>query len=80
MKLTLKQFIFDKRITAIDVVDGYDLIINVYVDGACYGLNIDLSNVPGGTTLTKREDFNINENTLSIDNISIDMNKTEMLG
>lgn len=80
MKLTLKQFVFDKRITAIDVVDGYDLIINVYVDGACYGLNIDLSNVPGGTTLTKREDFNINENTLSIDNISIDMNKTEMLG
>ena len=80
MKLTLKQFVFDKRITAIDVVDGYDLIINVYVDDACYGLNIDLSNVPGGTPLTTREDFNINENTLSIDNISIDMSKTEMLG
>ena len=80
MKLTLKQFIFDKRITAIDVVDGYDLIINVYVDDACYGLNIDLSNVPGGTPLTTREDFSINENTLSIDNISIDMSKTEMLG
>jgi hypothetical protein len=80
MKLTLKQFVFDKRITAIDVVDGYDLIINVYVDGACYGLNIDLSNVTGGTSLTTREDFSINENTLSIDNISIDMSKTEMLG
>lgn len=80
MKLTLKQFIFDKRITAIDVVDGYDLIINVYVDGTCYGLNIDLSNVPGGTPLTTREDFSINENTLSIDNMSIDMSKIEMLG
>ena len=80
MKLTLKQFVFDKRITAIDTIDGYDLIINVYVDDACYGLNIDLSNVPGGTPLTMREDFSINENTLSVDNISIDMSKTEMLG
>lgn len=80
MKLTLKQFLFGKRITAVDLIDGYDLIINVYVDGACYGLNIDLSNVPGGTPLTMREDFSINENTLSIDNMSIDMSKIEMLG
>jgi hypothetical protein len=80
MKLTLKQFVFEKRIVAVDTVDGYDLIINVYVDDACYGLNIDLSNVPGGTRLTKREDFIITGDILSIDNISIDMNKTEMLG
>lgn len=80
MKLTLKQFVYDKRITAIDVVNGYDLIINVYVEDACYGLNIDLSNVPGGTLLTKREDFTINGDILSVDEISIDMNKTEMLG
>jgi hypothetical protein len=80
MKLTLKQFIFGKRITAIDTVDGFDLIINVYVDGACYGLNIDLSNVPGGTSLTTREDFTIDGDILSVDNISIDISKTEMLG
>jgi len=73
MKLTLKQFIFDKRITAIDTVDGFDLIINVYVDDACHGLNVDLSNVPGGTSLTKREDF-------TIDTISLDISKIEMLG
>lgn len=79
MKLTLKQFIFGKRITAVDVINGYDLIINIYVDDACYGLNIDLSNVPGGTLLTKREDFTINGDILSVDNISIDISKTEML-
>jgi len=79
MKLTLKQFIFGKRITAIDTVDGFDLIINVYVDDACYGLNIDVSNVPGGTSLTKREDFTIEGDILSIDNIFIDISKTEML-
>jgi len=79
MELTLKQFIFDKRITAIDTVDGFDLIINVYIDDACYGLNIDVSNVPGGTLLTKREDFAIEGDILSIDNISIDISKIEML-
>jgi len=79
MKLTLKQFIFGKRITAIDTVDGFDLIINVYVDDVCYGINVDLSNVPGGTLLTKREDFTIDGDILSIDNISLDISKTEML-
>lgn len=80
MKLTLKQFLFDKRITAIDTVDGFNLIINVYVDGACHGLNVDLSNVPAGTLLTTREDFNVTGDILSVDGISIDVSKTEMLG
>lgn len=80
MKLTLKQFLFGKRLTAIDLVDGYDLIINVYVDDTCYGLNVDLSNVPAGTTLTKREDFTLNDDVLSVDNITLDITKTEMLG
>ena len=80
MKLTLKQFIFGKRITAIDTVDGYDLIINAYVDDACYGLNIDLSNVPAGTSITTREDFTIEGDILSIDGITLDMSKIEMLG
>ena len=52
----------------------------MYVDDACYGLNIDVSNVPGGTSLTKREDFTIEGDILSVDNISIDISKTEMLG
>jgi hypothetical protein len=80
MKLTLKQFIFGKRITAIDTVDGFDLIINVYVDDACHGLNVDLSNVPGGTSITTREDFTIEGDILSVGAITIDMSKTEMLG
>jgi len=80
MKLTLKQFLFGKRITAVDMVDGFNLIINVYVDGACYGLNIDTSTVPAGTLLTTREDFNIIGDILSVDGISIDVSKTEMLG
>lgn len=78
--MTLKEFLQNKTLSAVETVDGYNLIINIYVDNACYGLNIDTTNIVAGTTLTKREGFSINEDMLSIDNISIDMNKTEMLG
>ena len=78
--MTLKEFLETNTITAVDTINGFDLIINVYVDGACYGLNIDTSNVPAGTLLTTREDFNIVRDILSVDGISIDVFKTEMLG
>jgi hypothetical protein len=51
--------------------------INIICTGSI--LNIDLSNVPGGTSLTTREDFTIEGDILSIDNISLDISKTEML-
>ena len=38
-----------------------------------------MSNIVAGTPLTKREDFTIDGDTLSVDNISIDISKTEML-
>ena len=78
--MTLKEFLETNTITAVDTINGFDLIINVYVDGACYGLNIDTSNVPAGTLLTTREDFNIVRDILSVDGISINVFKTEMLG
>jgi hypothetical protein len=77
--MTLKEFLETNTLSAVDVVDGCDLIINIYVDDVCYGINVDLSNVPGGTSLAKREDFTIEGDILSIDNISLDISKTEML-
>ncbi len=77
--MTLKEFLETNTISAVDVVDGFDLIINVYVEETIYGLKADTSNIPAGTPLTKREDFTLNEDILSVDNISIDTSKTEML-
>jgi hypothetical protein len=77
--MTLKEFLETNTISAVDVVDGFDLIINVYVDETCYGLRVDTSNIVAGTALTKREDFTLNEDTLSVDAISLDISKTEML-
>ena len=77
--MTLKEFLQDKTLSAIETVDGHNLIVNVYVNETCYGLNVDMSNIVAGTPLTKREDFTIDGDTLSVDNISIDISKTEML-
>ena len=78
--MTLKEFLQDKTLSAVETVDGYNLIVNVYVDETCYGLNADMSNIVAGTTLTKREDFTIEGDILSVDAITIDMSKTKMLG
>jgi hypothetical protein len=77
--MTLKEFLETNTISAVDVVNGFDLIINVYVEESIYGLKVDTSNIIAGTLLTKREDFTLNGDTLSIDNISLDISKTEML-
>jgi len=78
--MTLKEFLQDKTLSAVETVDGHNLIVNVYVDETCYGLNADMSNIVAGTTLTKREDFTLEGDILSVDAITIDMSKTEMLG
>jgi hypothetical protein len=77
--MTLKEFLETNTISAVDVVNGFDLIINVYVEESIYGLKVDTSNIIAGTLLTKREDFTLNGDILSVDNISLDISKTEML-
>jgi hypothetical protein len=78
--MTLKEFLQDKTLSAVETVDGCNLIVNVYVDETCYGLRVDTSNIIAGTPLTKREDFVLTDDMLSVDAISLDMSKTEMLG
>jgi hypothetical protein len=78
--MTLKEFLQTNTISAVDIVNGFDLIINVYVEDVIYGLRVDTANIPAGTLLTKREDFVLTDDTLSIDAVSVDMSKTEMLG
>ena len=77
--MTLKEFLQDKTLSAVETVDGHNLIVNIYVDETCYGLNVDMTNVVAGTMLTKREDFTLTDDTLSVDNISLDISKIEML-
>ena len=77
--MTLKQFLTDKTISAVEITEEYNLIFNVYVEGAGYGLDIDNSNVPDGTRLSMREDFTLENNILSVAGISLDTVTTNML-
>ena len=75
----LKTFLQDKTLTSAEITEEYNLIFNVYVEGAGYGLAIDSSNVPYGTPLYIREDFTLENDILSVAGISIDTTITEML-
>ena len=77
--MTLKEFLQDKTLTAVEITEEYNLIFNVYVEGVCYGLNIDNSNVPNGTPLYIREDFTLENDILSVAGISISTTETNML-
>jgi hypothetical protein len=77
--MTLKEFLQNKTLSAVETVDGHNLIVNIYVDETCYGLNVDMTNIVAGTPLTKREDFTLSGDILSVDTISLDISKTEML-
>ena len=77
--MTLKQFLTDKTITAVEITEEYNLIFNVYIGGAGYGLAIDNSNVPNGTQLYMREDFTLENDILSVAGISLDTTQTNML-
>ena len=77
--MTLKDFLQDKTLTAVEITEEYNLIFNVYVEGAGYGLDIDNSNIPNGTRLSMREDFTLENDILSVAGISIDTTQTNML-
>ena len=79
--MTLKEFLQDKTLEAVELIDfDYNQIINVYVDGgAGYGLKADTSNIPAGTPLEYRTDFTLNEDMLSVSDISVNTNDIEML-
>jgi len=78
--MTLKEFLQDKTLEAVELIDfDYNQIINVYIDGAGYGLAIDTSNIPAGTPLEYRTDFTLDGDMLSVSDISVNTNDVDML-
>lgn len=77
--MTLKQFIEENQVTAFEVVPNI-LIINVIVGEVEYGIDVDTSSIPFGTQLQKIEEFIIEDDILTIGNLSINTLETYMLG
>jgi hypothetical protein len=78
--MTLNEFLKDKTLTAVELVDfDYNQIINVYINETGYGLAIDTSNIPSGTPLTYTTDFTLDGDILSVSDFSINTNDVNML-
>ena len=76
--MTLKEFIETNNVTAYQTVEF--IIINTLVEEACYGLDVDTSNIPGGTPLFTFNDFHLEGDLLTVNNITINTAKVNMLG
>jgi hypothetical protein len=76
--MTIKEFLQDNTLTAVETVDN--LIINLVCGEALYGIDVDTSNIPSGIFTTRRTDYTLTDNILSVDTISVNTETTNMLG
>jgi len=77
-KMTAKEFLEGKTLTAVETVDT--VIINLVIEDAVYGMDVDTSNIQEGTLLTRTEDFTVENDTLTANELSVDLSTTNMLG
>lgn len=77
--MTVKQFTEENNVSLVQVILDYNLIINLVVGETPYGIDMDTSDVPTGTTLTDVNDFVISGNFLEAGGIVIDMTQVNML-
>ena len=76
--MTAKEFLEGKTLTAVETVET--LIINLVIEDAVYGMDVDTSNIQEGTLLTRTEDFTVENDTLTANELSVDLSTTNMLG
>ena len=77
MKTTAKEFLQDKTLKAIDVAQG--TVLSLVIQNSAYGLDVDTSNIPYRTPVTRVEDFTIDGDTLTTNGITLDLSTTFML-
>ena len=76
--MTIKEFLQDNTLNAVETVNS--LIINLICGESRYGIDVDTSNIESGTILIRREDFILTDNILSVDDIFVNIDTTNMLG
>lgn len=76
--MTIKEFLQDHTLTAVETADN--LILNLVCGESRYGIDVDTSNIESGTLVTRREDYILTNNILSVDDIFVNIDTTNMLG
>lgn len=76
--MTIKEFLQDNTLSAVETVEN--IIINLVCGETEYGIDVDTSNIPSGTSTTLRTDYTLINDILSVDSISVNTETTNMLG
>jgi len=76
--MNLKTFLENNNVNAFEIIPNI-LILNVFVDNTPYGLDVDTSNIQAGTQLSKITNFSIDNNILTVDTLSLNIETTNML-
>lgn len=75
--MTIKEFLQYNTLTAVETVEN--IIINLVCGESIYGIDVNTSNIPSGTLLTRRTDYTLINDILSVDSISVNTETTNML-
>jgi hypothetical protein len=75
---SLKQFMVKNNVNAFEGTET--LILNAIVDKTPYGLDVDTSEILGGTALIKYDSFITDGDNIIIGDITINSNNVFMLG
>jgi hypothetical protein len=76
--MTIKEFLQDNTLSSVEIVEN--IIINLVCGETEYGIDVDTSNIPSGTLTTRRTDYTLINDILSVDTISVNTETTNMLG
>jgi hypothetical protein len=76
--MNLKTFLQENNVTGFETIPGV-VIMNVLVGDEIHAIDIDTSNIQAGTSLTRTEQWTIENDILTVDGISLNINETDML-
>jgi hypothetical protein len=75
--MTANQFLADKTLSGVEVTG--DVLLNLIVNNAPYGLKVDTSSIIPGTKLELVVDFTYENDILTARGIVLDLSVTDML-
>ena len=76
--MNLKTFLQENNVTGFETISGV-IVMNVLVGDTSYAIDVDTSNIQAGTSLTRTEQWTIENDILTVDGISLNINETNMM-
>jgi hypothetical protein len=75
--MTAKEFLNGKTLTEIELVG--DQVINLVINEFIIGLDVNTSDILFGTALVRTNEFELNGDNLTFNNVSIDLSTINVL-